>query len=368
MTLSAGLSLTLSRYLARRFFVPFLVTLAALGGFIYLTEVLELLRRSGSHGGANLQFIPEMALLKLPHTMEKAVPFAVLFAGLHSFWRLTRSSELVVARASGISVWQFLAPSLLVAALTGAFFICAVNPLGSAMLLRYEQLEAKMLKGRSSMLSISPSGMWLVQSNDDGHSVIHARRMTSPGMNLQDVTVYMHDAKGRFTRRLDADEALLRPGEWQLKNTLLTAPGQPSRREASYRLPTDWTAAKIKDSFLSPETLSFWQLPGFIDLLDRAGFTATRHRVHWYSLLAVPVMLAAMVLIAASFSLRMARRGGVAILIACGVIFSFFILFLTDVVVALGLASTIPASLAAWTPAAVTALIGTSILLYLEEG
>ena len=79
-------------------------------------------------------------------------------------------------------------------------------------------------------------------------------------------------------------------------------------------------------------------------------------------------MLGAMVLIAASFSMRLARRGGVAILIGSGILFSFFILFLSDVVQALGLANTIPALLAAWTPACVTLLIGLSILLYMEEG
>lgn len=367
MTLSARLSITLSKYLAKRFLAGFVVVLAAVGGFIYLAEFLELLRRSGSRSDVPMQLIFQMALLKLPHTLEKVVPFAVLFGGMHTFWRLTRSSELVVARASGISVWQFLAPPVLVAGLVGTFFIAVINPMGSAMLLRYEQLEAK-IAGRSSQLAISPSGMWLVQSSTDGQSIIHARRMMHPGITLEDVTVYNYDTEGHFTGRLDADEARLAPGEWQFKNALVTAPDRPSETNPIYRLPTDWTEAKIKESFSPPETLSFWQLPGFIDLLDRAGFTATRHRVYWHSLLAIPVMLAAMVLIAASFSLRMARRGGVAILIASGTIFSFFILFLSDIVVTLGLSSTIPALLAAWTPAAVTGLIGMSILLHLEEG
>ena len=147
----------------------------------------------------------------------------------------------------------------------------------------------------------------------------------------------------------------------------MTAPNKPSAREAVYLLPTDWTSEKIKDSFSSPDTLSFWNLPGFIALLDHAGFAATRHRVHWNSLLAMPLMLAAMVLIAASFSMRMARRGGVALLLSSGVLFSFFVFFLSDVVFALGFSATIPAVLAAWSPASVTLLIGLSILLHIEE-
>lgn len=368
MSTNARLSPTLSWYIGKRFLGGFLLALVALGSIIFLVEIIELLRRASSRPEVTFQLILQMTALKFPHTLQKVVPFAVLFGGMFVFWRLSRSSELVVARASGVSVWQFLTPPVMVAVLIGVIFVTAVNPLASTMLLKYDALDADYFKGQSSQLAVSRSGMWLRQSQDGTQSVIHAVRMTSANMTLRDVTVYLFDDKNRFARRLDAPEARLMKGRWQLKNVLVTTPGKPSARQPIYDLPTNWTAAKIKNSFSPPETLSFWHLPGFIELLDRAGFTATRHRVYWYSLLAIPLMLAAMILIAASFSLRFARRGGVSILIGSGVIFSFFILFLSDVVHALGLADTIPALLAAWTPATVTLLIGLSILLHIEEG
>ena len=235
------------------------------------------------------------------------------------------------------------------------------------MLLRYEQLEAKLFQGRASLLSVSEAGLWLRQSDAQGRAVIHAQRMAPGEIILSKVTIYLYDTKNRFTGRLDAPRAQLEEGHWLLSNVLVTAPGQPSSREPVYKIPTDWTAAKIQDSFSSPETLSFWNFPGFIAILDQAGFTAARHKVYWYSLLALPIMLAAMVLVAASFSLRTARRGGVATLIGVGVLFSFFLFFLSDVAFTLGLSSAIPAFLAAFTPAMVTLLIGLSILMHLEE-
>ena len=53
----------------------------------------------------------EMAALKLPHMAQEIMPFAILFGTMMAFWRLTRSNELVVARAAGVSVWQFLTPA-----------------------------------------------------------------------------------------------------------------------------------------------------------------------------------------------------------------------------------------------------------------
>lgn len=362
------LSITLSLYIARRFFSGFMLFLLSIAAIIFLIDLVELLRRSSGRPAVTFQILLQLALLKLPHMIEKIVPFATLFGGMYAFWRLTRTSELVVARASGVSVWQFLSPAVLTAMVLGLFTIGVLNPLSATMLLRFEQMEADIISSKGEQLSVSETGLWLRQADPQGQSVIHAERMTQNDMVLRQVTVFLFDAQSRFTRRLDSDVAKLEEGAWRLQDVLVTAPNVPSREQASYVLPTEWTPNKIQDSFSPPETLAFWKLPGFIDILEKAGFTATRHRVHWYALLALPVMLAAMVLIAATFSLRMTRRGGVSLLVASGIMFSFFIFFLSDVVVALGLSSTIPPVLAALTPAAVTTLIGVSVLLHIEDG
>jgi len=364
----AGMSRTLSLYIARRFLGGFGLVLLALGAIIFLIDILEFLRRGSGKPEITFPLIIELAILKLPHTMERIVPFAALFGGMFAFWKLTRSSELIVARASGVSVWQFLLPAIAVSVLVGMFAIAAFNPFSATLLLRYERLESEYFKGQDELLSISESGLWLRQGGTQQESVIHALRMAPADMVLKEVTVFLYDSEHRFAGRLDADEATLEDGTWRITNVLVTGPDRPSRKEADYRLPTDWTPEKIQDSFAPPETLSFWRLPSFIGLLEQAGFAATRHRVHWYSLFATPIMLAAMVLIAASFSLRMARRGGAALLLTAGVLFSFFVFFLSDVVVALGLSATIPPALAAWTPATTTTLIGLTILLHIEDG
>ena len=76
-----------------------------------------------------------------------------------------------------------------------------------------------------------------------------------------------------------------------------------------YRIDTELTLDRIQESFASPETMSFWDLPEFIETLEAAGFSARKHRLHWHSILAGPLLLCAMVLIAATFSLRLTRRG-----------------------------------------------------------
>jgi len=114
--------------------------------------------------------------------------------------------------------------------------------------------------------------------------------------------------------------------------------------------------------------MSFWELPGYVSLLEQSGFSAQRHRLQFNALLAKPLLFCAMVLVAASFSLRMQRRGGAIALLMSGVAVGFLLYFLSDVVFALGLSARIPILLAAWAPAGVSMIFGVSMLLHLEDG
>ena len=299
---------------------------------------------------------------------QKVLPFAALFGGMLAFVRLTRTNQLVVARAAGLSVWQFLFPALVIALLAGFLVVMVFNPLASATTSLYESLESKHLRGRASLLAVSKSGLWLRQADTNGQSVIHALGVSQHGAELSDVIVFLYDSGGRFTGRIDARVAVLEAGYWQLADTLITGPDQPAKRAGEYQLPTTLTLAQIQDSFASPETMSFWSLPRFIETLEKAGFSALRHRLHWHSVLAGPLLLCAMVLIAATFSIRLTRRGGAGLLVAGGVFAGFLLYFLSDVVYAMGLSGAIPVVLAAWAPAGIFALLGLTMLLHLEDG
>jgi lipopolysaccharide export system permease protein len=75
-----------------------------------------------------------------------------------------------------------------------------------------------------------------------------------------------------------------------------------------------------------------------------------------------------MVLIAATFSLRMTRRGKTGLMVAGGVLVGFVLYFISDLTYALGLSGAIPPILAAWTPTGVSLLLGVSLLFHLEDG
>lgn len=359
----------LFRYIARQFFGWCAGVSLAFMTIAFLLDYIELIRRAAAKPDATLLVLLEMAALKQPHTAQEIMPFAILFGTMLAFWRLTRNNELVVARAAGISVWQFLAPPLLGAFLIGVVAVAVFNPAASVMEASYERLETRVLRGGGDQLALSHTGLWLRQSDDKGeHAVVHADHFQVRQGALKDVTILFLANDVKLNARIDAAEAQLEDGHWDVFNGTRWQPGKQPETFDHLSVPTNLTSRKIQDSFASPETMSFWELPSFIGLLESSGFPSQKHRLYFDALLARPFLFTAMVLIAASFSLRMQRRGGTSLMVAGGVASGFLLYFFSDVVFALGLSSTIPIALAAWAPTGVSWLLGAALLLHLEDG
>lgn len=362
--------MTLSTYLGRQFLLAFVGILAVILVVIFFADVIELLRRVAAKEQVTFSLVLRMALLKLPFMMQQAFPFVALFATLLVFWRLSRSHELTVIRAAGISAWQFLLPLIVLAVALGVLQTTVFHPIASAALSKYERLESVMIDRNVSTLALSRSGLWLRQVSEEGQAVIHAVNALQQESNveLRGVTVFRYKGKDAFVGRMDAAFATLEPGAWLMRDVWIFVPEQPAEFKSEHRLLTDLTLERIQDGFAKPETISFWQLPGFIRTLEAAGFSAVGHRLHLQTMLAAPLMMVAMVFIAAPLSLRHGRRGGAVYIIAGGVLTGFVLHFMSDLVSAFGLSDRIPVVLAAWTPATVASLLGAAFLLHLEDG
>ncbi|HYH37792.1 MAG TPA: LPS export ABC transporter permease LptG [Azospirillum sp.] len=361
-------SATLSRYIGRQFVTWFVLLLLVFLGIILLLDVVELLRRAGSKPNITFGLVLQMALLKQPEIGQQVFPFVILFAGMFTFWRLTRSAELVVARAVGVSAWQFLMPVLLAAALIGVVKVTLINPVGAVFIAKYDQLQTRYLKQRTSSFDISRSGLWLRQQLDSEQYFIHAETVNPATLELSNVIVFLFQDEKTYIGRIDAPSAVLKERRWELREAVFSRPKRDPENLPSYTIPTELDMEQIESSFAAPETISFWDLPRFIHTLELTGFPAIRHRLHYASLLSQPLLYCAMVLFAAAFSLRLPRRGGTMIMVAGGVLTGFALFMATDIVKTLGLSETIPVPMAAWMPAGIALLIGISALLHLEDG
>ncbi len=362
---------TLSRYLARAYFFNMLFLLFALLAVIYLFDTVELIRRASKHADIPLSLVLQMGLLKLPEVGQRLFPFAILFSAMFTFWQLTRRYELVVVRAAGFSVWQFLAPVLGVAVFAGLLQITAINPVGSLFVGKFEERERTHLSRQKSQIAVFKEGLWLRQAgggDEGGYLILHAAGIDQPGWVLKNITVLHFGEDDRFAGRLDARRATLEKGRWLFRDVIVHRPQEKEQKGDSYALPTELTVRDIEESFASPETMSFWHLPGYIKTLEQTGFDAARLRIHYQSLLSQPLMFAAMVLLAATVSMRPPRFRGTMALAAIGVFIGFVVFFMSSFLQALGVSGQIPVILAAWSPALICFLSGLGVMMNLEDG
>jgi lipopolysaccharide export system permease protein len=355
---------TLGRYFARRFFRTILAVFAGVFALIYAIDVVEMLRRAGDTPGATGLLMAWLSLLHTPIIAEQALPFAVLFGAMISFLNLSRKLELVVARAAGVSAWQFILPPLVVVLAFGAAMVTLYNPVSTTMKREADRIEAKLFGGAGG----SGSSVWIRQKSVDGEAVVHADGRDSSGTSLLHVQVFNFDPSGGFEERVDAESAVLRAGFWILTNANVVTPGFDTLTTPTYLLATNLTKAEVAQAFVAPETVSFWALPGLAAQTDRAGLDGTGYRLRFQELLALPLMLAAMVLVAASFSLRFFRMGGVQKMVSGGVAAGFVLYVATKLVNDLGGAGVFSVPVAGWSPAVAGCLFGVYVLLHQEDG
>ena len=360
---------TLARYFSLRFLIAMLAMFAICCVLIFFVDFIEMLRRAGNYSGdVSALLLAYMTLLRLPSFSELTLPFAVLIGTVGVFLMLSRSSELIIVRAAGVSVWQFVLPAILVAFLLGIAFVALYNPLAALARAEAERLYASAFDRDESLLKTKNAGAWLREDGADGPSVIHALRASNQGLVLTGVTVFQYAPDQSPTERIEARKAVLKDGRWELQDAWVSAVAQEPVLYPHYLISTYLTPTQVRDSLGTEFSISFWDLPNFIEIAERAGLPATQYRVQYQLLLSRPFLLITMVLIAATCSLRAFRFGNVQINAIGGIAAGFAFFVLAEVSRNFAMAGLTSAMAAAWVPIIIAASLALTVLLHKEDG
>ncbi len=360
------IGLTLGRYLSSRFFRMILAVFATIFSLVFVIDFVELLRRTGNIVGVTTSSVAILSFLRTPAVSEQVLPFCVLFGSMAVFLNLTRKLELLVARASGISVWQFLGPPIMIAAVIGIASVVLLNPLSAAMKQRADRLEATIFAGDGS--SADASAVWIRQTGIDGGSIFRAEKGSDNDNALSGVTAYVYDRNNQFRERINAASATLGDGVWTLRDAQVSEPGQESHAFGTYLLATTLRPGQVAETSMSAEAVAFWDLPALRAESESAGLDGSGYRLQFQTLLARPLLLIAMTLIAAAFSLRFFRFGGIGKFVGGGVAAGFVLYVATKFVGDLGGSGVLSPPVAAWSPAIVASMLGALALLNQEDG
>ena len=359
-------SRTLIRYFGMRFLGAVASVFFGIFVLVVLVDYVEFMRRASDVPNISGWMVAKASFFRVPQLTERLLPFSVLVGAMACYLALSRRNELVVARSAGMSAWQFVTPALIGAFMIGLAATAVYNPLSAAMREWSKQLEAEIFGDRPTQQS--QAGFWVRQRSVDGQSVVYAASSQEQGVRLDGVSVFTFDSAGHELERIEAKRASLEPGHWRLEQAVVYVSGAPARDHETYLVKTNLTAAQVRESFSTPETVPFWELPAYIEIAERSGLVAAGYKLQYQILIARPFLLAAMVLLACSVSLRFFRFGGVAKMVLSGIAAGFLLYVMSKVTEDLSKAELLHPAAAAWLPVLAGGLTGFVVLLYQEDG
>lgn len=333
----------------------------------FLVDFTEFSRRVGSFPEYTVGAGMLVSALRIPLIIQTAIPFIILFAAMSTLMSLNRRYELVIARSAGVSAWQFLAPLCLASFLIGAVTITGLNTVAASALAYAEEIEAS-FSGKARSAAVGQALPWLRQRTADGVTIIGAKKTARRGRVLAEATFIRFDRNGSIAERIDAKRAVLTPGLWVLQEVQrLDAKGRRSERPR-LAIKTDLQPDFVEEQFARPETIPLFELGQKIDSARSFGLSANPFAMQYHSLLALPFLLVAMTLIAATVSMRFARLGQSAPMILGGVAAGFLLYVASVLVKAFGSSGFVPPLVAAWLPVVVAGFFGVTFLLHKEDG
>jgi lipopolysaccharide export system permease protein len=361
-------SRTLLRYFGLRFLGAVMSVFFGIFLLVVLVDYIELMRRAADVPNLSGWLVAKTSFFRVPQLTERLLPFSVLVGAMACYLALSRRNELVVARSAGMSAWQFVAPAVIVAFALGIVATAVYNPISAVMREWSKRLEAEMFGEKAGALQDASFGFWVRQRSSDGQSIVYAASSQEQGVRLDGVSVFTFDHGGKPLERIEAKRATLETGHWRLDQARVYAVGTPPREYDTFQVKTNLTSAQVRESFSTPETVPFWDLPAYIEIAERSGLVAAGYKLQYHILIARPFFLAAMVMLACCVSLRFFRFGGITKMVLGGIAAGFLLYVLSKVTEDLSKADLLHPAAAAWLPVLGGGLTGFIVLLYQEDG
>ena len=355
----------LFRYFMKIYLGNFFAVIIGLLLVVILIDMVELSRRAASVVELSLFDTAFLAALRVPSFLQNTVAFVALFATMMTLLTLNKRHELVITRASGLSAWQFITPICVGSFLIGVVAVTVFNPLAAAALARATSLEIKTGLKAASSTNVVP---WFRQVGEDGFVIIGAEQTSSGGAFLGRPSFYFFDANNNFVERVDAETASLVGGNWVLNNTRIFKKDAEIQQLEQFITPASVDAGLLGQALTPPDTVAFFDLGNTMESARAFGLSDSPYAMRWHSLMALPALLVAMTLIAATVSLRFARFGHSSTAILGGVIAGFLLYVVSAMAEALGGAGIIAPVISAWLPVIAASFFGVTFLLHKEDG
>ena len=314
--------------------------LFVVGGIIFAITFVEKL--PGSENALHALKVSALALLSY---MPILLPLTAFMGTLLAMYGLIRSSEYVIVSCSGLSPWQIMRPFLVSAGIIGVLATTVVYPWSVS-------LNRKSMD--SGHMELVDNAIWIHEKTDTGSLTMRMKSVSSlqgGDVSFRGVAGFTQDNDGMLLQRIEADAMTLSGNIFSAKNATIFETNGNIRHGMRWTVNAARGFESMMERYLTPEQMSFWRLPVFIQESAKVGIDARAHLVHFWNLLFLPLSLIAMTVLGFAFSQTRQRRNfSFGIKFSLGILICFILYFTTKVFAALGTSGTLPALISIVTP------------------
>ena len=329
-------------YLAKNFFVSFVIVFVVFASLLIIGDFVEQFRKSTGKD-VPIKIIFQLAVFNFFSLVEFILPIVTFFAALLTFILLIRNSEYLIISSVGISNMRLLIPAVIIYFILGIFFVIIINPLSAVFYDRYTELEYKYIAKSDKFASITKNGIWLKQFNIDKNisSVLYAQQVSNSGTTLLNFMLLEYDEKGTYQGRLDGKKAYLKDGFWTMKEVQISPKYDQASFNDKFRYSTNIKSSDITNSLSSPDSISIWKMGKFINFLEDLGYSARDFKLYYYNLIILPFFLSFLTILASSLVNDLKQNSKLTKTILTAFILIFIIYFISNLLDALSSTSQI---------------------------
>ena len=327
--------------------------LVGMAGLFYISTFIDL-SDNLFKGTATTGMLLHYFWFATPQYLYYIIALAVLLAAIVTVGALTKSSELIVMRACGISLYRTAVPLLVAAAIAAAALFALEESLLGPANRRASELGRR-IRGQNAGTFDALTRKWLTGA--DG-TVYHYQAYSPGERELSGLTVLtfadaQSTAIARRTFAAVATAGAGGPRAWQGRTGWTRTFGADQAVREFVRFDEQVLTLETPETFVTeappPAQMTYGQLRTYVRDLGAAGYDVREDQVALYRKIAFPFVTIVMTLIGVPFAVSTGRRGAL-YGVGVGIVLALVYWTMISVTAAFGAGGAMPPMLAAWTP------------------
>jgi len=353
------------KYLTREIFRYFAIILAMVVSIYVIVDFFEKVDNF-MEAGLSLSKTFSYLILKLPFIIAQIIPVSILLAVLIVFGLMAKNNELVALKSSGISIYNFLKPTILLGIIFSIFLFFLSEVVVPVSMEHANRIWLNEVKKESAVIS-KEKNIWI----KGNRSIIHIKHYNSANKTIFGITINYFNENFRLIRRIDAKKGIFIKGKWQIYDVMQQNLNKENKNyKISFHeditenldfIPDDLTRI-IKKS----EDMSFNELITYIKKIEAEGYDATNYRVDLYAKTAFPFVCIIMCIIGTGIAVREKVKQSLPVIAGYGIGMAFLYWIAYSFCLSLGYGEMLPPVVAAWMSNLIFLCFGVLTLLNAE--